>query len=113
MGRMRVARGVVAVLMLVLALGVVVPSVAADDSSNGAVVVKGTGCGFGADILQVTTPSGNNVVVCQGEVAPPAQTTRYEGIPCYSFGEVTTNTSVVITKSGHETVVCRFNPSGQ
>ena len=104
------ARVVPAVVALFALLGVMLTPVLA--GAQGAVINRHTGCGYDAEILHVSTPNGNNLVVCQGNVTPPEATIVLD-IPCSSFGEATSNATVVITKSGHEMVVCRFNPSGQ
>jgi hypothetical protein len=94
-------------------------------SAEGATVFKGTGCGVldgngnfvldtEADILQVTTPSGNNLVSCRGTVTPPASgKTAVFKISCTSFGEATTHAIEVVRPNGGYSIECHFNPSGQ
>ncbi len=105
--------GAAAVLTLALTLG---GFIAAPISVGvqGAIVERSVGCGYGAKVLHVTTPYGNNLVVCQGDVTAPAETVVFHPpMNCSSFGEVTNTTTIVISRGGRQSVVCRFNPSGQ
>jgi len=102
-----------AMLSMVAAMPAAMPAAVA---AHGATVNRSQGCGFGADIIQISSPSGNNTVVCQGtgqptqhiEVINPA-----DDFLCASFGEYTSSTVIVHRPDGGTTLVCQFNPSGQ
>lgn len=105
------------VITLALTLAITGSLVAADVGAQGAEVTRGEGCGYGAELLlHVTTPSGNNLVVCQGnsgDEGMPIHVNPTDPKDCTSFDEVTTNSTIIRRHNGGQTVVCRFNPSGQ